>query len=144
MVMNPQDSLFGYSLTYVIQNNDKFQSLTPPKQAAFIQQARQLEALQEAHFKSPDELSKMLGGTPDAWRDFILWKPVADWITKRVQEDTDILNRQALYKQAEKAVKSGENQSAKYLAQLAELNAAQTNQQTVVLHYIGRPVLDVT
>lgn len=140
--MQPQDSIFGYALTYVIQHYEKFKELPPPTQATFIRQAQQLESLPGSHFKSPEELVKELGGSVDNWRNFILWKPVADWINKRVQEDMDILNRQALFKQAEKAVKSSDNASAKYLAALAELNSAQTNQRTIVLHYIGRPESD--
>jgi hypothetical protein len=139
MTMEPNNSLFGYSLSYSLQSYEKFQKLTPPEQAAILELARKFETLYDSHFKGPEALAEELGGTPDDWRRFLTLKPVRDYVKRKTDEDVEILNRQALYKQAQKAALSGETQAAKLIKELAEANASQTNQTKVILHYIPRP-----
>lgn len=133
------NNIYGYPLTYTLQHFDKFKELSPPQQQAILMNAQKFESHFGSHFLTPDELAEQLGGNPATWRQFLVLKPVQDYITRKVREDTDILNRKALFKQADKAAKTGDNQAAKYLNALAEANAAQTNQRTVVLHYVKRP-----
>lgn len=134
--------IFGYSLSYAMSHFDKFKELSPQDQTALLLSAQKFEEYHGSHFLSPDELSEQLGGQPSTWRRFLTLKPVRDYITRRVQEDTEIMNRQALYKQAQKAALSGDTQAAKYITALAEANTSQTNQQTIILHYIPRPKAD--
>lgn len=133
------DPLNPYPLTYSIQHFDKFNELLPPAQNALLALSHKFQTSHGSHFLSPDELSEQLGGSAATWRQFLTMKPVKDYVEKMVEEDTLILNRQAIYKQAQKAVNTGDNQAAKYLAQLSEMHAAQSNQQHVILHYVPRP-----
>lgn len=136
---SPDTNIFGYSLSYSLSNFDKFKQLSPQDQTALLMSARKFEEYHGSHFLSPDELSTELGGQPSTWRRFLTLKPVRDYITRKVTEDTEIMNRQALYKQAQKAAQNGDTQAAKYITALAEANATATNQQHVILHYIPRP-----
>jgi hypothetical protein len=135
-------NIFGYSLSYALQHFDKFKSLPAPDQAVILTNAQKFENEPGSHFLSPEELAEQLGGSPATWRRFVVLKPVRDYINRKMEEDVQILHRQAVYKQAIKAAQAGDNQAAKYITQLAEANATQTNQQTVILHYIPRPTFD--
>lgn len=136
---SPTDSVFGYPLSYTIQHFEKFKAMPPNQQQAMIMNASKFEQHYDSHFMSPEELADKLGGSAATWRQFLTLKPVRDYVERKVREDTDILNRQALFKQAQKAIKSGDSSAAKILGQLAEANATQTNQQQVILHYVKRP-----
>lgn len=136
---SPDTNIFGYSLSYSLSNFDKFKQLSPPDQTALLMSATKFEEYHGSHFLSPDELAEQLGGQPSTWRRFLTLKPVRDYIVRKVQEDTEIMNRQALFKQAQKAALSGDTQAAKYITALAEANSTATNQNKVVLHYIPRP-----
>lgn len=133
------NSIFGYSLGYSLSNYEKFKALEAPEQTILLQFAAKFEKEHGSHFMSPEELSQKLGGTSATWRQFLTLKPVRDYVTRKVQEDTEIMNRQALYRQAQKAAETGDTQAAKYITALAEANATATNQVHVILHYIPRP-----
>lgn len=135
----PKSSIFGYSLTYALSRYEKFQELSAPEQAVLLQAAAKFENCYGSHFMSPDELAENLDGTSATWRKFLTLKPVVDYINRKVAEDTEIMNRQALYKQALKAARAGDTQAAKYIEQLAKANASTANQRIVILHYVPRP-----
>lgn len=133
------NSLFGFSLRYALEHFEKFQELTVREQEVYLMQAAQFENLYNSHFMPPERLAEELGGTPAAWRKFIIMKPVRDFIQRRVEEDGEILQREALYKQAFKASAAGDTQAAKYLAAIVDAGGAESNKKQIILHYIPRP-----
>lgn len=126
-------------LTYILNQNEKFQTLPPPTKAAFLSLAQKFQNHPGSHFFSPAELQDQLGGSERTWRQFLTLKPVRDYIIRRTQEDVEIMYRQALAKQAIKAATSGDNQAAKFIKELHDLNREQNNQTHIILHYIPRP-----
>lgn len=127
------------SLSENILKSPHMRSYTPPQKEAFFQLAKRFESQYMSHFMSPEQLAEKLGGNPDTWRQFLTLKPVEDYIHAQMQDDVEILHRQALFIQAKKAVKTGDNQAAKFIKELSEIYSNQTNQTKVVLHYVPRP-----
>lgn len=128
-----------YDLIYALNNNDKFKQLPPNQKQVFLMLAQKFQDHPGSHFLSPQELAETLGSSERAWRTFLTLKPVRDYIIRRTQEDVEINFRQALAKQAMKAALSGDNQAAKFIKELYELNQEANNNTHIILHYIPRP-----